>query len=434
VWVETEFGALVSALRGGPGKRYDAVVRLCAHGEPAIAYLLRQLREGDTRTRYSIVRAFTGIGWPPDFEERADVAEALFAALHDEHAPVRHRAARALERCCEPRAAAVLVHWLTSDDAADRYRAQSGLHCAGVAALCRAVDDPAVEARRAAVAALARLRTGHRHTTAKMRDRLANDPDDEVRGAAAKYLAAGANEPFDALKLLHATVRNSLAGYWTRLGALEGITRIATDLGASRVLSAVPDLPDALEATLSDRWVPLRFGAVKAVAAVGGPRAADMVSWMVYDRDEVVRAIAVSALVTLRAPGALATARTILREDPHYLVRESAARSLAEYAAVEAADALRAGLNDVNEHVRLGAIGSLAVVAGADALDDLRAASLSDTSAYNRDRAAELVARLAGARNMNSSYNMDDSHNIGGSHSMDQLGSSGRGEAAERSS
>jgi HEAT repeat protein len=398
--VETEFGALVGALRGGPGKRYDAIVRLSTHGEPAMAYLLRQFREGDPGTRYSIARAFTSIGWPPEFEERVDVAEALLAALHDEHAPVRHRAARALEWWCEPRSASVLVHWLSSEDITDRYRAQTGLHCAGLAALCRAIHDPSVTARRTAVATLARLRTGHRHTGAKMRDRLANDPDDEVRGAAARYLAAVGNDRFEALRLLHATLRDSRA-YWTRLGALDGITRIATDLGTSRVLATVPDLLDTLETTLSDRNLALRSHAIDTLAAIGGTRVPEMIGSMVYDRDAVVRARAVSALVTLRVPDASTTVRAILREDPDYFVRESAARALAEYPGTEVADALRAALNDVNEHVRLDAIGSLAVVAGGGALDDLRAACVSDPSSYNRDRAAELVARFAAPASRN---------------------------------
>jgi HEAT repeat protein len=257
------------------------------------------------------------------------------------------------------------VHWLQSEDATDRYRAQSAIHLAGIAALCRAIDDPSVEARRAALAALARLRAGHRHTAAKVRDRLANDPDDEVRGSAARYLAEVDNERFEVLKLLHAKLMDPRAGYWTRLGAADGVTRIATSLGTGRVLTAVPSIIDTLETVLTDRYSTVRTRAIEALAAIGGPRVPDLVAWLVYDRDPSVRATAVSTLVALRVPGALATACAVLREDPSYFVRESAARALAGYDDALAADALRAALNDVHEFVRGEATRSLTVVLAA---------------------------------------------------------------------
>jgi HEAT repeat protein len=358
---EPDLDLLLSGLDAGTGKRFDAILRLAALGEPAVAGLLDRLHSGDARTRYAIARAFTDGRWPAEFYERAEVAEALLAALGDDHAPVRRRAARALGYFCEPRLAAATVGWLGSPNAADRYRGQRALRDAAAAAACRALDDPAVESRRSAVATLAELRTAHPHTIVKLRRLLGHDPDDEVRGGAARCIGVTAFLASEAIEALSTTLRDTGAGPETRLGAIAGLTPHAARLGSVGMLSTAPDLIDTLAVALRDRWVPLRAAAIQTLVAMGGPRVPAVLAPLLADENHHVRAEALVAHVAMRASDALELACRALRDDGSYHVREAAAAALARLGDERAVPVLRAALSDPDQFVRAEATRALSV-------------------------------------------------------------------------
>ncbi len=183
----TEYDILVALLGASSArKREPALIRLGEAGEPAIIHLVGRLRDGDPRTRYLVARAF-GRGVFDGLHDRSDVADALVAALDDDHAPV----------------VATLVTQLTDPWYAIRFAAVAALGHLGspdvVAPLWRMVTDPNSLVRGRTVDILISLRAdGVLPVACRI---LRTDPDYFVREWVASGLARiGGDEAVTALR------------------------------------------------------------------------------------------------------------------------------------------------------------------------------------------------------------------------------------------
>lgn len=394
----TEFDTLVARLGvPSPRKREPALARLGELGDPAIDHLVDRLRDGDPHTRYLVARAFGRSEFFEGLHERADVADALVAALEDDHSPVRNRAARALELFGDPRAEPILLRWFESGDEVIRFRAVSTLiACASRSrTLLRAVDDPSVKIRRAAVGALTRLRIKDGPVVERIYEVLRDDPDDEVRGHAARYVGEIDNQYWRATAALHRALTDPASGEETRTGAIKGLAAQAAVRGPGPIVASAPDLVATLTAQLADPWYAIRFAAVEALERLGSPDVVAPLWRMVTDPRALVRGCAVNALMSLRADGVLPVACRIVRSDPDYFARELVATGLARIGGDEAISALRAALGDEVGFVRHKALQSLVALLGRGALDDVRAAT-RDPDEFNRNEAAGILTMLGG--------------------------------------
>ena len=331
-----------------------------------------------TRAPESAVAGVLASGLRWELVTRPDVTSALLAALDDEHPPVRNRAARALVGNRDPRLIPVYLGLLGAAEVNARARALPGL-LRGVEGLFGArLDDPSARVRRVAVDGLRAVGARHDDLVSRVRQVLADDSDDEVRGAAARFIGEHDTRYWTAVGLLHRVLANPTAGPWARLGAVKGLAAQALVRGFAPVAASAPGIVNTLAALLDHPWPALRIAAVEALRRIGGPAAAAPLRAARLDPDLVVRAAVIEALVALRAPDAGVHVLDALRGDPEHIVREVAARVAAELGDPLVVDALRQALGNPSQHVRREAIQALIALEGTAALPALRASLRDD--------------------------------------------------------
>jgi HEAT repeat protein len=357
----------------------------------------------------------------PMAEERRQTLERLAAfpphqtarytlgALDDEALPVRLAAARLLGRGRVAAAVAPLTEWLTAQQEELRTAACHALGQIGqptsLAPLAQTLNDSSASVRQAAVEALALI--GSEAALSPLVGRL-GDSHPRVRQAAAQGLglvgARGAMIPLVArLQDPVQPVRLAVIGALARLGDVRAATALVQSLRdpspearAAALTALARSQPDRaavpyVVALLDDREAHVRSGAVAALGALGGTRAAQALV-DVLDDTTLVEPV-VNALVAVGEP-AVAPLCQILRRSGDHLARDSALRTLVRIGSPQATPTIVAALEEhrgnLPETALVTALGATAGPAGLLPLlerttsddDGLRIAALASLSAY----------------------------------------------------
>ncbi|MFF7128390.1 fumarate reductase/succinate dehydrogenase flavoprotein subunit [Streptomyces sp. NPDC008240] len=309
----------LEAPSGAPGTAPPRLLELLrlAEEEPELASLQPYLSDPDPAVRRTAVSVLTETV-PPG------TGPALAGALADPDAEVRAAAAASMRELVEtlpsePALGAALIDALGEADPVVRAAALDvlrALRLGEAAVFAAALDDPDIPVRIEAVRALVSV------DAAEPLAGASNDPSREVRVAVAKALAAVSPAPLDP------RARESLTG------ALDRLTEDADPLvrGAALGALATPGCPAPLAAravaALSDPAWQVRAGAATALSVAPADSAVPALAKAVADPNPDVRKAAVLALTrhnaTEEARAALATATTDSDAD----VRAYAARGL----------------------------------------------------------------------------------------------------------
>jgi HEAT repeat protein len=306
-----------------------------------VRYALRRLRKlgGDTEAAALRQRMLTA-----DVSLVGDFADAL-AALGDREA------------------AGVAANALRSGDPNLRMAGAIALEVlagpAEVSSLLGALDDPRAAVRRSSLRALSRLSADWRQCAT-----LLNDRDPGVRAAAAEAVARLAPEPGSLISPLTADpaveVRRAAARAVAKLPGPEA-TRLLQDPARSvrevAVHAAGAHQVAALEDVLRDDSVgDLRREAARRLGELGDPSCVDALVLSLSDRDPLVRAVALEALGGLLARRALISRLVSELDNPSAARRRAAVHALAHCQAAEAADELAARIDDPDPETRIAMV------------------------------------------------------------------------------
>ncbi|WP_318248648.1 HEAT repeat domain-containing protein [Geomonas subterranea] len=321
----------------------EALLRI---GEPVMPVVLEHFPFAIATERAIIVHLIAETGRPGS-------DDLLFAALEDDGPEVRRCAAIALGRLAPEGAAEQVARLLDDEEAQVREGAVDGLQrlaardSGGVSAVCtgllrsrdarkrrdaaiilgaladgerlaRLVKDEDATVRRAAVASLARVDLPQALGALTL---SLSDEEPEVRAAAAQALAErGGDEVLAPLCLALGD-----EDPWVQTAALKGLTA----LGNAEALPGVMAL-------LEQAQGPVLIAALSTLAALGGAQALAPVRQALYHSDEEVVEAAIGILAA-HGGDWIDEHGPALLEHPHWMVRRSFVRALAQ---VQGADSL----------------------------------------------------------------------------------------------
>lgn len=201
-----------------------------------------------------------------------------------------------------------------------------------------------------------------------------SDPDPDVRSTAVEALPNGSPQ---FVELLFSALRDEDEPVWraalTHLAALPG-----PDLAT--VWAALKELPDVKRGEL-----------IRALERTGPGRLVDLAGWGARSATPADRALAVD--LAARAGSAEATNLVVAAlQDPHPLVRRTAAAAMTMLRAPAAVPALARSLSDPQAEVRVEAVRALGLIDD-DAVPDRLITCLKDPEVRVRQMAADALAR-----------------------------------------
>lgn len=291
-------------------------------GTQGVGLLLESLHDESYQLRASCAQALGRLA-------PAGIVRRLVELLDDPAPQVRDAALDALQRLtsADPQGVAGLCQELALSELPGRRRNAALLFC-GVKdgeRLSLLAKDEDSTVRRAAVASLGRAGVQQAAGVVSM---ALSDEDPEVRVAAAQALAetggSGAVEP------LLLALRDS--DPWVQRAALKGLTLL-------RDRAALP----GIRAVASKAEGPVLIAALSALAAIGGAAELAPVKAALSDRDEEVVEAAIGILSGFGGEW-IPEYRDALLKHPHWMVRRSFVRLLAEEMGKDALPALEKAL------------------------------------------------------------------------------------------
>jgi HEAT repeat protein len=361
--------------------------RLRSAASPSVPDLIRATRDPAASVRRAAVAALDGMQY-----ESPEMLVALVAALDDPDQSVCHAAATGLA-------------------------AWSRLFPDSAAAIFARARHPDRVVRRGAILLLGKSAQADPELIAFLRETLQNEPDDELRVAAADSLGRlGAVSPdltTHLVALLDATGRAEVAGAPASLGdppALEALDErlrnnpqmrpaLVGALKQSAAHSTFTSLVDGLTACLSDSNPPVREQAAQLLGDLGGAAASaiDALRQCTADADGPVREAALVALANA-SPDPATVFADLARgvTDPDLVARQMAVLKLNELPLPDSdkLSLLRPALQDENRSVRQAAASGLQALgpAAAPATTDLLLLLHDEFHEVRADAAAALGA------------------------------------------
>lgn len=238
-------------------------------------------------------------------------------------------------------------------------------------AMERLVNDASAAVRATAIHALSGSDLSVRQAALS---RALSDPDPDVRSTAVEALPDGSPE---FVEVLFSALRDEDERVWgaalSHLAALPG-PDVAT------LWAALRELPDLKRGEL-----------IRALERTGPGRLVDLAGWGARSATPADRALAVE--LGARAGSAEATSLVVAAlEDPHPLVRRTAAAAMTMLRAPAAVPALARSLSDPQAEVRVEAVRALGLIDD-DAVPDRLIGCLKDPEVRVREMAADALAR-----------------------------------------
>jgi HEAT repeat protein len=309
--------------------------------EVALEQLIPQLERAEGETRSAILAALPPLG-------NAAAVEAVVRCLADPHPATRAAASEVLGRSDD----ALVVPRLLELIGQPEYR-RAVVRALGIAGAARCnplaelLNDPDPEVRRAAAEGLARCAT--REVRARIVAALHAEADPEIRASLALAIGtAGGSEAVAVLAPLLEAPELAL-----RFAALTALGQTGT-----------PEALHPLVRALADPHPELQAAALRSLGTLGDPRAAEAVGRHLTDADRDLRLTAAFALRDLAAPRSVEYLLGALT-DRAWPVRLAAVRTLAAIGATETLERLRQVADeDADPLVRQAAQGAVAQLAG----------------------------------------------------------------------
>ncbi len=319
------------------------------------------------------------IAAPQEGDQESGLRSKLLAALSDEDAEIRQRAAIVLGRARDESAVDPLIAALEDENAGVRKYAAWALGQIGnnsaVAALARALEDPVAEVRHQAMWALGQV--GDPPAEEAFVGALQNE-EAIIRMQAARALRQSDDEAaIDALISALDDIDSDV-----RLQAVWALGRIGDE-------RAVPGLIKALSDVITD----IRMQAVLALSDIGGPQSINGLAAALNDEDADVRRAAIAALGESASDSIdpLIHAATV---DENSENRREALNALRRSDDVDALRGFVAALNDGNSAIRRSAIDALGESDSSEAIEPLIHAATTDGNTENRIAALNALLRL----------------------------------------
>lgn len=249
--------------------------------------------------------------------------------------------------------------------------AESADPAATTLAMDRLANDASAAVRATAIHALAGSDPSVRRGALA---RALADPDPDVRSTAVEALPNGSPE---FVELLFAALQDKDERVWraavSHLAALPGPDRVT-------LWAALRELPDAKRAEM-----------VRALERAGPGRLVELAGWGARSATPADRALAVELAARAGTQEGTALVMGAL-EDPHQLVRRTAAAAMTMLRSPAAVPALARSLSDPQAEVRVEAVRALGLIDD-DAVPDRLIGCLKDPEVRVRQMAADALAR-----------------------------------------
>lgn len=341
--------------------------------------LIPYLKDQDEEIRAQAARWLGDLGY-------ANAAAGLVALLDDQQSRVRFFAAEALGRIGYSEAVPSIISMLEQNDDQDVY-----LRHAGSLALARIGDSsslmalnthPSRAVRIAAVVALRRMK--HAGISVFLKDQ-----DEYIVAEAARAINDDTSIPdaFPALAAVlnehrfrsEALLRRAINANF-RIGTQETMANLlefATSAGAPKAMriEALEALSTWADPSVLDRVDGWYRGEMKRDANLVRKVASETMFHLLKHQDKDLRIAAVNAIGSLGIDGGTEQLMTLLKNDPHYEVREASLRSMAIMNGTAMNQAIQNALSDRDKNVR---VAGLDLMEKLDIPDDIKAELLAD--------------------------------------------------------